>query len=215
MLINGIPFSLRYYVIAQYVFQHYKPSSQTRYLEPAEDGWPGLNALNSDFNFQLDLGRLPLTWGMYRRPHMLSSVRDKKELNIRRYPSSENYNDQELSSALSEYFETRTTINSRHYNYLLIRLAGKKPREVPEKTTTTITLEFAPPNGEFDTAGQITFDVLADGLVRPYLVPIGCSPGWSWRPRIERVRLYSASLQQLSIPMIECWQFDDVAAADP
>jgi hypothetical protein len=36
---------------------------------------------------------------------------------------------------------------------------------------------------------MVAFDVPADGEQHPYLIPIGCHPGWTWSPRISRIRL--------------------------
>jgi hypothetical protein len=69
-------------------------------------------------------------------------------------------------------------------------------------------LEFAPSGCSFEDLSRVSFAIVPDGAVRPYLIPIGCVPGWSWRPGIDRVRVSVPVGFALSLPRAECWQVD-------
>ena len=70
-------------------------------------------------------------------------------------------------------------------------------------------MEFAPDGREYDERDRVTYDVIPDGVLRPYLIPIGCSPRSSWRPRIDRLRLSIGADNQVAPPRAECWQIDE------
>ena len=64
----------------------------------------------------------------------------------------------------------------------------------------------------YDVDSRVSFDVIPDGAVHPYLIPIGCSPGWSWRPGIARIRVSIPAADRVSPPRGECWQIDEIGA---
>src|SRR5262249_12258788 len=62
---NRIPNPLRYDLISQHLYRHYRPliAEGAAFLEPAPPGWPGQVDLGPEFDGPLPLGRLALRWG--------------------------------------------------------------------------------------------------------------------------------------------------------
>jgi hypothetical protein len=195
---NGIPNPLRYYLLAAYVYRHYRPFMRdgAPYLEPSPAGWTGQVDLEPPFLGSLPLGRLALRWGKDRTAGLSGRVRKRQTL--------DSWREQQ-----ARVWESEGSIDSRLFNYLKLDLACRMPPGSSPCVVEAI-LEFAPPGRGYEEDSRVTFDVIPDGAVRPYLIPIGCSPGWSWRPGIARIRLSIPAADQVSPPRGQCWQIDEI-----
>ena len=199
---DGVPRTLRYYVISQYLFQNYqpmwfiRPRYQFGFLEPA---WNGKIDYPNELKARMNLGRLPLAWGQDRIPIMSDRIIQTKPIASWR---SEN------SGKRASRWQASDDMQSRVFNYLKIIAAVEKTAAL-SSDTTSMSLELAV-RGQFETETRVSFDVVCDGNPRTYLVPIGCNPAWSWRPSIKRIRLEVPAGQQFMKPDVELWQVDDL-----
>ncbi|MDR3638962.1 MAG: hypothetical protein P4L84_34470 [Isosphaeraceae bacterium] len=195
---NNVPNPLRHYVIAQELYRRYRPLAGTSFLEPAPAHWPGTLALEAPFLGPLPAGRLPLRWGDGRLSSLTHRVR-----------SRETIGPWNPSVTTRHAWEVHSPIDSRTRNYLELDLVCEGPG-----ADAPMTLDFAPAGRDYEEASRVTFTVLTDGSPHRYLLPIGCSPGWSWRPAIDRLRLSVPQGCRLDSPRCECWEVDETRFDD-
>ena len=205
---NEIPNSLFYYIIGQYVFAHYAPSDEGIFLEPAPANWQGRVDLPAPFKGELRLKRLPLRWGRDRVPRLGPRLKETISLEPHAITIDSVHGPTALESTSAAAWEVATPIASRRFNYLFLEVScvsasgGAEPADA--------RLLFAPAGRELEEESQLTFTAIPDGERRSYLIPIGCSPGWSWRPAVDRIRLLAPEDCAFVAPRIECWRVDDV-----
>jgi hypothetical protein len=202
---------LRYHVIAQHLYGHFRPilgNDGAAYLEPAPSGWPGQVELEPRFLGELALGQLALRWGNDRIPTLAERVRKRQRLGP--WLSEQDVGDPgaEHAMARARTWKAEGRIDCRTLNYLRLDLACGTAG-FPRSRQVDAALEFAPSGCSFEDRSRVSFAIVPDGAVRPYLIPIGCSPGWSWRPGIDRVRVSVPVGFALSLPRAECWQVID------
>ncbi len=229
---DGIANPLRFYVISQYLFSQYRlanfgvihfPDTQWKtasmssdriefnwsFLEPAEPNWPGQDDLPAAFRGQLELGQLARRWGSDRAPnlrprasrtHQTGEWLAAHDGNAARGPADQ----QRTSQAWIAQMQPA----SREFNYLMLDLTTARAATAPA-TDATCVLTFAPIGAEFDADSAIRFLVKPDGGPHMYLIPVGCSPGWSWRRGIDRLRLDVAECHSLARPKAELWRVDE------
>ena len=78
--IDGIASPLRFYIVSDFIYTHYKPCSRDGYLEPAPAGWQGEANLAAAFRLGLEMGQLPFTWGVYRQKLLEGRVTDVQRI---------------------------------------------------------------------------------------------------------------------------------------
>ena len=176
LLERDIANPLRYYLIAPWVYRNYRPISTTGriVLEPAPVDWEGMDDVADRFGGPLQLGWLAERWGAERSDAV--RIVDRKAIVL----------DRELSEP----------IRPRNWEYLLVEASAVE--------STAARLEFRRPTGEWDQVSFIRWRVNADGRRRRYLIPLACSPGWSWRKSIGALRCTTAE-GSLTIHSAELW----------
>lgn len=195
---DKIPNPLRYYVISQYLYGHYRPAAAGRFLEPADPSWEGENDLPLGFLGKLPLGQLPVRWGQDRIPRLGARLLAQERLEV---PASHH-------SRLASW-QIEVGISPREFNYLELEFACTNGSETTKGRSNVLLL--LAPNGEiFEDQSEVSFNVIADGVVHRYLIPIGCSPGWSWRRTMDRMALVAPDDALISRPQVECWRIDDL-----
>jgi hypothetical protein len=180
LLERDIANSLRCYLIAPWVYRNYRPISATGriVLEPASADWEGMDDVAERLGGPLELGWLGERWGAKRS----SDVRivERKAILLNR--------------------ELNEPIRPRDWDYLLI--------EASAVGSTAARLEFRRPMGEWDQVSFIRWRLHGDGQRRRYLMPISCSPGWSWRKSIGALRCTAAE-GSLTIHSAELWRTEN------
>jgi hypothetical protein len=201
---NAIPNSLRFYVISQYIFQHYRPSSIPYYLEPASHDWKSELELPEAIQCQLPLNHLPLRWG-----------RDRVEaLNRRRMEERRIDSWTAVETAVESSAQSGSGWQASHlalpveFNYLAMELQGGTARP-GAPSHCEAALAFAPAGRWYDSRDGATFRLICDDVKRLYIVPVGCSPGWSWRREIEHIKITVPDGYQLERPETTCWRIDE------
>ena len=210
---NGIPNPLRYYLLSQYVYRHFRPFNRdgVPFLEPSPPGWAGQVDLEWPFVGPLPLGRLAARWGKDRIRDLVGRVRQRETLGPWRDQRGASGSGMRADLETARIWEAEGPIDSRTFNYLKLDLACRMKR-VPPSHVIEAVLEFAPLGRGYDEDSRVSFDVIPDGAVHPYLIPIGCSPGWSWRTGIARIRVSIPTADRVFPPRGECWQIDEIGA---
>lgn len=185
--VDGIPSPLRYFIISQHVLNHYRPAERPGYLVPAEPGFRGFAVIPADLNGPLRCGRLPLTWGERRLPSLGQRIEHSVEL-----PSGWQY---------------RGSIDPREINYLSITVSAHVSGS-HESSAAVLTIRFASPDVR-DSPSEATLILEADGNVHSYLVPIGCSPAWTWRTVIGSLELIASPGYVLNSPRVTALRIND------
>lgn len=204
--IDSVAAPLRYHIISQHLFRHYRPSNEPGFLEPASEGWLGLIELPRAFNGHLEMRRLPLTWGETRMLDAAQRSRRKKFLSLwQPIAMSHALGDTAIRTSI---WELSGEIHPREWNYLELQLDARWHKPGPPETET-LTIEFTPTDWGGQTS-SVTLDILPIGTQRWYLIPIGCSPGWSWRSRIAKVRLTTAASVSMFMPQVVLLDVDDL-----
>lgn len=206
--INGIDGLVRYYIMTPFVLRHYRPleagvvPGPRHYAVLADPDWGGLIDLPEGFAAAQYQGRLPLTWGRARWPTLADRITRQETL--------PDWKPQEQPDAPG--WETRDEINPRNFNYLLLEFSASAP---PPRRGRPVqaTLAFTP--GEYDAESAITFELAADGRHHRYLIPIGCHPGWTWRPVIRGIRLTVAPDCAVMQPAATLCEVDEESIAGP
>jgi hypothetical protein len=155
-----IPNPLRYYLIAPWVYSNYRPTAteDRLVLEPAPAGWKGLDEVAERFSGPMPLGWLAERWGAERIDLVHSA--DRTPISFDR--------------------EMDPPIHPREWNYLLVEAAADG--------STIAQIEFRRPGGDWDRSSFVSWRLHGDRRTRRYLIPIGCSPGWSWSQNIRALK---------------------------
>jgi len=169
---------LRYYRIAPWVYQRYRPlpSSNRLVLEPAPHDWQGMDDVERRFGGPLPLGWLAERWGAERAPTLAPLKRQTVALD-----------------------GSKAMIVPRHWNYLFVEADAEGP--------TTVRLDFQRHDGTWDDVSNVEWRMTGDGR-RRYLIPVGCSPGWTWRKAIGGLRVV-ATEGALRVHSAELWQVEE------
>ncbi len=175
--IDGIPFTLRYYVISQYLFRRYQPDTRVGYVVPSERDWEGFDECPRGFGFPIAMGHLPSQWGERRSPDLTV---------LREHTVSSNVWTSTQDQGMT-FWTCPLNCVPRQYNYLEALLVCESTSTDPEASLAS--LRFASPNGSFDAINEVTFLLIPDGQIHRYLIPIGTSPGWSWRKGVNQIRI--------------------------
>jgi len=202
---NGIPNPLRFYVISDFVYRHYRPVENTWFLDPAGPDWVGDEHVPESVLGTLPLGLLPRRWGDDGARWLLDRRVASQILAEWQIAVARNAQASKTSVVESAAWELAASIPSREFNCLKVDLTC---RSTDDAAACDAVLEFAPAAEDFEEKSAVTFRVTADGCCRSYLIPIGCSPGWSWRPAIDRLRLRVPDSCQLARPQAELWRVD-------
>jgi hypothetical protein len=208
---NGIPNPLRYDLIGQYLYRHFRPFTRdgSLFLEPAPAGWAGQVDLAWPFVGPLPLGRLALRWGNERIKDLSGRVRQRQTLGPWRNPQGARRSGTKANPETARSWEAEGPIDSRSFNYLRLDFACRR-NQVPSSQVAEAVLEFAPIGRGYDEHSRVFFDVIPDGAVHSYLIPIGSSPGWSWRTGIARIRVSIPAADRVFSPRGECWRIDEI-----
>lgn len=230
---DRVPNPLRFYVISQFLYSNYRPAPESlddppatgwqlvwtkgsnsigfhwTFLEPAPAGWQGQESLGPAFKGVLRLDFLPLRWGQKRIPQMAARIQ-KRQNSLPWNACDEDglLIDSDTESAAG--WRGDCPVSPRVFNYIKIELACHAD-DLSKSHPVMAILEFAPREKGFEKESRITFVVLTDGVKRPYLIPIGCSPGWSWRPHIEDLRLQLPDGTSARSPRVEFWSVDELS----
>jgi hypothetical protein len=205
---NNIPNPLRFYVISQFLYQRYRPASIGGFLEPAGEDWHGAVDLPPGFHGALPLGLLASTWGRDRAPRLRERLVEERTLDVWE-PTVISVRQDDASSVVTAPGWHWEGCMPSGFNYLAIDISCsvEQPREVQSHEAV---LMFAPPGRDFHQDDGVVFRVTVDGVKRPYLLPVGCSPGWSWRPEIGRIVLIAPRGCRLARPDVNCWRVDEL-----
>jgi hypothetical protein len=198
--IDDIPFSLRYYVVSPFLFEHYQPAEEG-FLEPRHPGWVGYDRFPEQWGFPLELGRLAARWGAERLP--LVACRRTKRLPEVRWSRDAG----ERLGRAHDIWECDVALSPSQFNYVALRMspgAAMTEGEVFEGR-----LAFASPDSEWDATNRITWTMVAGDDV--LLLPVGCCPGWAWRRSIERLQLLLPAEQRRTPPDVELMWIDELA----
>ena len=212
--VDSIASPLRYFIVSQYVLRHYRPTEQPGYLEPAEPDFRGLPVIPEDLNGPLRCGRLPLRWGESRLP--LLGLRSEQSTALTNWtPTVATQSAVTLTNGATGW-RHRGAIDSRAINYLLVSLAarvadrgiGFQPVMVRAAQDALLTIRFASANIG-DPVSEATLVLIADGQPHAYLVPIGCSPAWTWRFEISTLELLASPGCVVDHPQVTAWSINE------
>jgi hypothetical protein len=195
--LHDMPFTVRYYIVSQLVFAEYQPSANPPYLTRVTPDWQGFDETPTWLEWPFELQKLPRTWGELRAPRLNTGSRRQ----LRHQPVDTQ------TMPTSRTFEV--DCSPRDFNYLHLRMAV---RAAPwhRRGGSSVRLEVASPGGAFDTTSAVAFEVRADGSASDYLVPIGCSPSWSWRRHIDRLRVSCDQEAEIISSEVELWFVDEM-----
>lgn len=161
---------LRYYVMAPWIYAHYRPSTVAGYLERADAGQSMIPDSVDTFRLPLFMGRLPYSWGMKR----LNQLEPLAESALTITPTADSVGPGGFSR-----WTAPVPPNGSHFNYLLLKLrATVRPEYEFPWIPTSLRIDGGRERPE---ATQITFGVSTQGEHALYLIPIGCSPDWTWQ----------------------------------
>ena len=208
-LIDRIPFELRYYVISHYLFRHYRPDERVGYLTPNDGDWSGFVDPPVELNLEFELGRLPIAWGERRSPLLKPSAKiDSELLRWQRASSKATVARDGVAQDLAWECHMQP-LKPLNFNYLHLTCACTFDGPVaPVKPQ--LHLEFGPPGGRFDEWNRMSLAAIPDGRQHTYLIPVGCSPAWSWRQAIDRLRITGPEGVSISKPETELWFIDEL-----
>lgn len=185
---NDIANPLRFYVLVQHLYENFEPAPEFGWLVPRRHepvtetpDWVGK---------PLVLDRLPLNWGRSTPPYVHKRLRNE--------PTSW----QAMQSSAGSW-EPRTTV-PREANFLRFRLRCRQ--DVLSKHPK-VAVYFASHRRQFREEASAVFEVLADGREHEYLVPIGCSPFWSWGADVQFVRIKPLGVEILDASL-QTWSVD-------
>lgn len=196
---DGLSNPLRYYLISDYLFDHYAPMRNGRWLARVDEPWRGwTNEHGRDFGGLLRLGGLAHHWGeaWYARiPSHAGGIPPMATMDpvLRR-------------GRVALDVDVPTDRRLAWLRLAEVKALTRNPMQRDD--WRRMSLRFAGP-GEagFDEMGRIEFDVRCQEEAAWYLVPVGCSPAWSWRERIGRMELdghgeIAFSLRDLQFPEV-------------
>lgn len=205
--VDQIADPLRYYVLAPFLFEKYRPYMEGWLLTPAPAGWPGQWNLPPQFTGPLHLGRLPERWGITRSQKLRAGASANQVLPTFQTMLVESNTDNSKVHALVCHVE----LKPRQSNYLTFSFSVT-PEDVPPGTWVSAELLFSPTDRPWEKDARVTWDVLADGTLHSYMIPIGCSPAWSWRPGVDRLMIRTNNPGvHLHIRDGHCWFWRDRA----
>ncbi|SFI28902.1 DUF2339 domain-containing protein [Planctomicrobium piriforme] len=202
--IDEIDGLVRHYPIAMSVLRTYQPVLEEfegdvpLIAVPADSSWTGVDELPEGFLPNQKLGLLAGKWGELRWPRLQEQILKQEEL--------QNWT-QSTPEEGKRHWEWSGVIAPRSFNYLLLTMTAVRS-EISTEIETTATLRFAPAT-LLEKEPQITFQVFADGKRRTYLIPIGCHPGWTWRPQIRRLQLSTPANVRLSLQSARLYDIDE------
>jgi hypothetical protein len=200
-LVDHIPPWLRYYVVSQYLFDHYQPSDTPPLLAPRQGDWQGFDRFPEEWGYKLPLGRLAARWGAERLPFLSPARARTLPVEL----SFEGVNPQ--AACPQQVWTCDLPIEPARFNYLTVRMPTGSAQSVAGPCDAV--LEFASPGEDWDATNQVTWRVLPGDEV--FLLPVGCSAGWAWRKSISRLRL-TLPAQGHTAPRVELLWIDELAA---
>lgn len=196
-VIDEIAPPLRYYIMAPWIYAHYRPSKVAGYLERADTGRAMVPDSADTFRLPLDMGRLPYSWGMKR----LNQLEPVEESDLPLAPT-----DDSTGSGGSSRWTAVVPPNGSRFNYLLLKLrATARPDNEFPWIPTTLQIDGT---RELPERTQITFGVSTQGEYALYLIPIGCSPDWIW-PSPDSTVVIENSHADLDITECRLLQIDE------
>lgn len=201
---DGIAASLRYYLISHAILPKYRPASEEGFIELAPPEWLGLERLPDHMNEKLECQQLPLAWGERRLSDLSRSTHARWTVPIlaeRRIDAS-----QKKNTPLN-HWEGKFSFTPRQFNYLILTFATTG--EPDQDAGPVASLEYTPTDWDDQTL-LLTFDCVADGRERTYVLPVGCSPGWLWCQNVNGLRLTAPVNCHLSQPNGVLWRVDEL-----
>lgn len=204
--VDGIASPLRYYIISQYVLRHYCPAEQPGYLVSAEPDFRGFTVIPADLNGPLRCGRLPLTWGESRLPSLGSRIEKTVELMVRGSADTTEFDVARADA--SPNWRISGSIDPREINYLSISVTARVT-DSRASSAAILTIRFASPDAR-DPQSEASFVLHADGNTHSYLVPIGCSPAWTWRSEIGTLELMASPGSMLQSPHVTALRINEL-----
>lgn len=207
--IDRVPFELRYYVISQYLFRNYRPSERVQYWIPNDGSWKGFVEFPEELNLDFQLGHLPITWGQRRSPLLSPRAKMKREV-LRWQPAKADVTNTHNGSSrgIRQWNCDTQPFQPLDFNYIHLTCTCTFERQLPSKESQ-LHLEFAPTGQSFDENNRMIFTAIPDGRQHTYLIPVGCSPAWSWRLNINRLRITGPEGLSISQPDSELWLIDE------
>ena len=204
--VDGIASPLRYFIVSQHLLRHYRPAEQPGYLVPAEPDFRGFGVIPADLNGPLRCGRLPLRWGESRLPLLGPHIEHSAAL-PNWTPTLAPQSDVTLMKKAVGWRRTGS-IDPNEINYLSVSLATRAV-DVRAARDAVLTIRFISANVG-DLESEATLVLIADGQAHPYLVPIGCSPAWTWRSEISTLELRSSPGCVLDAPQVSALRINDL-----
>ena len=196
-----------YCILAPRLLRRYVSNDDGTFLEPVPRNWLGRIELPASCAAKLQLRRLPIRWGAARKPLFEDRLEALRMLDIR--PIRARDRPDRAASSTSSVWQVDQPIDPRRWNYLFFETACVWVAPT-NGGSGQATLRFAPPGLDIEQSPEITFAIDAESVRHPYLIPISSSPGWSWRPTIDRLRLRAPAESAFESPKIECWRVDDL-----
>lgn len=176
---NEISNILRYYPMADDLFDNYQPSSQGPFLmrTRSDKPWREWSAeYGTVFGGLVRMGNLAQDWadaGMADFAESTSLIPDPLLPATRAAMDvSHGARERVLWIGIREVRVLKSSLAGRHRRRIILRFAG-------------------PGDNGLESGDRVEFDVSLDREPNYYLVPVGCSPAWSWRGSIDRIVLDS------------------------
>ncbi len=203
--VDSVPSPLRYFIISQYVLHHYRPAEQPGYLVPAESDFLGFPVISADLNGPLRCGRLPLSWGESRLPNLGHRIESYASLPT--WISTISPESDTMLPDKSPGWRLRGSVDPREINYLAIEVTASRT-DSRDSSAAALTIRFATADVR-DVPSEATLVLEADAHSHSYLVPIGCSPAWTWRSTIQFLELTASRGNLLTFPRVTALRVND------
>ncbi len=204
--LDSVPSPLRHFIISQHVLRHYRPAEQPGYLVPAEPDFPGFTVIPADLNGPLRCGRLPLRWGESRLSFLSHRIEHSAALTT--WTSTVAPESHATLPEESSAWRLSGSIDPREINYLSIAVTVRVT-DSRDSSAAVLTIRFASRDGR-DLPSEATLFLEADAEPHTYLVPIGCSPAWTWRSEIGRLVLMANPGIVLKTPQVTALRINDL-----
>lgn len=182
---DGIPNPFRYWRIMPTIYRDYWPIAGTSLLErkPSPNAFP--TRLDHAFTGPIGMGKLPLNWGIRGFPKWDESSRKSLTLAT------------DMTTRLNDHSSIgiRENLPTSPFDFLILNAKLTTPivdtkidRDADESLSQpNILLEFGT-GVEPDSRATIQFAARGDSSSATYVLPVRCSPTWSWNRELKSLR---------------------------
>jgi len=176
---------LRYYIISQYLYRAYRPAQKGGFLVPNIDSGQDPEIMPHVSHMKIDMGHLPWAWGERRLAQIDHAVEVSQSVLTEKVVGLS-------GSEMPVSWNIELPPEVRQFNYLVLRIAYRETHS-QLSVWSRMTVHLLPGDSASEDTAVATFMVRPDGRQHEYMIPIGCSPDWSWQANGCRLMIGSES----------------------